>query len=431
MVLAEIDGTEDQVILKAKGHGVKGNARPQGEGIVQPVTAQHPVFKGNLVLHVGPADANKGGGPAAQGVHNRPGAVCGIVVCVVHISGGNLLQGKAYLGAVRFAAVHKDDLRLGVCLVDHIPHKHARGTQAKDHRALENFIRGDAPSRLQVAAQAAGRLAEPMGAAQVLHALQLKEHAGKGIGENHLLGKGEVQFPAVDIALGDAQEHIGVDIHAVAEQAVGLVAAIFKIGFILGVAGGINAVAPANEHNGKAVFRGNPDNALMTVNQALLSGRKLRVQLSPAPHLHQLMIRTAKAHQHRMHQHALLERFSPQALARRIDQLHLAVHQRAFRIVLKIRAIGFQSHASLSDPLAPGCVRRIHVAFHGTGSQQRPACCASPRHNASGSQRYGFFHRGTFARRSVARMVCFFLSTGTEFRRNHPLGFAYLFVAKK
>ena len=96
------------------------------------------------------------------------------------------------------------------------------------------------------------------------------------------------------------------------------------------------------------------------------------------------MIRTAKAHQHRMHQHALLEQFSPQALARRIDQLHLAVHQRAFRIVLKIRAIGFQSHASLSDPLAPGCVRRAHVAFHGTGSQQRPACCASPRHNASG-----------------------------------------------
>lgn len=34
-------------------------------------------------------------------------------------------------------------------------------------------------------------------------------------------------------------------------------------------------------------------------------------------------------------------------------------------------------------------------------------------------------------RKAWPRMVCFFVSTVTEFRRNHPLGFAYLFVAKK
>ena len=68
---------------------------------------------------------------------------------------------------------------------------------------MEDFIRRNLAGLLQATLVAAGRLAEPVGAAQILHALQLEEHARKGIREHHLLGEGQCQLALVHVAVRD------------------------------------------------------------------------------------------------------------------------------------------------------------------------------------------------------------------------------------
>ena len=141
--------------------------------------------------------------------------------------------------------------------------------------------------------------------------------------------------------VGDGQEHIRVDVHRIAEQAVRLVAAVFEIRFVLGVAGGVNAVPAADQDDGEALLGRNPYHALMAVDEPLLPCGELRSQQAFPAHLHELEIRAAEADHHRLDRDALLQRFPAQALPGRIDQVDLAVYQRPVRVILEISAVCF------------------------------------------------------------------------------------------
>ena len=140
---------------------------------------------------------------------------------------------------------------------------------------------------------------------------------------------------------GNRQQHIRIHVHRIAEKAVCLVAAVFKIGFVLRKAGGVHAVPAADQHNGEALLVRYPHHAFMAVDQPMLPRRELGPQQSLPAHGHQLMVRAAETDNHRPDRDAFLQRFSPQALPGRVDQIHLAVYQRADRIVLKIGAVCF------------------------------------------------------------------------------------------
>ena len=192
VILPEVDGAENEMVLEAKGHRIIGDLRAEGKTVVDAVAAQHLMPEGDLMLHIRAADPDEGGGPPAQCGGDGPGAVVGVCIGVAHIDCLGLLQCKAHLGAVLRAAAHEHDLCLRVALADHIADEHAGGAQPEDDRAGKDLVRSDAAGFLQGAAMPSGRLAEPVGAAQILHALQLEQHAGEGIGEHHLLSKGKL-----------------------------------------------------------------------------------------------------------------------------------------------------------------------------------------------------------------------------------------------
>ena len=58
----------------------------------------------------------------------------------------------------------------------------------------------------------------------------------------------------MDMAVGNLQEHIRIDIHPVAEKTVRLVAAVFKVAFVFRVPGGVDAVTAPDKHDGEPVL---------------------------------------------------------------------------------------------------------------------------------------------------------------------------------
>lgn len=91
------------------------------------------------------------------------------------------------------------------------------------------------------------------------------------------------------------QRQIRIYIHAVAEETGRPAIAVFKIAFVLRIAGGIDAVAAPDQHDGKSVLRRDPDHPFMAVDEPVLTLGEFRAKLAALSHHQQFMIRAAEA----------------------------------------------------------------------------------------------------------------------------------------
>ena len=140
----------------------------------------------------------------------------------------------------------------------------------------------------------------------------------------------------MNISVGNAKKHVGMEVLLISKKSVRLITTIFKISLILRVAGRIEAIAAADQNNGKTVLRRHPYDPLVSIDQTILSLRKFRGQSPLTANVHQLIVRATKTNHDGLTENPLLQFLAAKPLPFYVRDLHVAVDQRMLGIILKI-----------------------------------------------------------------------------------------------